>query len=68
MWASGEEGLKVPVSHVAPKTEVKMKIIDAAAAPYELALPTSPASLALIASLEKPPARNMAIPWATEPQ
>jgi hypothetical protein len=50
------------VSQVAPKVEVKMKIIEAAAAPYEEAELVLPAALASIARREKPPARNIAIP------
>jgi hypothetical protein len=50
------------VSHDAPNAEVKIKIIDAAAAPYEEALLISPAALASMARREKPPARNMAMP------
>ena len=45
-----------------------MKIIAAAAAPNEAALSLWPASRALMASREKPPARNMAIPCAVDPQ
>lgn len=56
------------VSHEAPNAEVKMKIIEAAAAPYEDALPISPAALLSIARRENPPARNMAIPWTAAPQ
>lgn len=56
------------VSHVAPKTEVKIKTMEAAAAPYCDALAVSPASEALMPRREKPPARNMAMPCATDPQ
>jgi hypothetical protein len=56
------------VSQVAPKVEVKMKIIEAAAAPYDEAEPIFPSALALMARRENPPARNIAIPCTTEPQ
>ena len=62
------EASYVPVNHVAPKTEVKMKTIEAAAAPKELARERSPSARASMASREKPPARNMAIPCAVDPQ
>jgi len=44
---------------------VKMKIMDAAAAPYCDALDGSEL---LIARRDIPPARNIAMPWPTEPQ
>jgi len=44
---------------------VKMKIMDAAAAPYCDALDGSEL---FIASRDIPPARNMAMPWPTDPQ
>jgi hypothetical protein len=44
---------------------VKMKIIEAAAAPYCDAFDGSEL---LIANLDIPPARNMAMPWPTDPQ
>jgi hypothetical protein len=53
------------VSQVAPNTNVKMKIMEAAAAPYCEAFPGSVLS---IPSRDIPPARNIAIPWPTEPQ
>jgi hypothetical protein len=53
------------VSHVAPNMNVNMKIIEAAAAPYCDALVWLVLSMA---SLDIPPARNMAIPWPTDPQ
>lgn len=53
---------------MAPKTDVKMKIMDAAAAPYWEAFSVSPAAVASIPRRAKPPARNMTIPWAVEPQ
>jgi hypothetical protein len=45
-----------------------MKIIEAAAAPYDEAEPIFPSALALMARRENPPARNIAIPCTTEPQ
>jgi hypothetical protein len=56
------------VNQVAPKVEVKMKIIEAAAAPYDEAWPMSPSALAFMARRENPPARNMAMPCTIEPQ
>lgn len=56
------------VNQVAPKTEVKMKIMDAAAAPYWDALSVFSAAVASIPTRAKPPARNMAMPCAAEPQ
>jgi hypothetical protein len=53
------------VSHVAPNTNVKMKIMEAAAAPYCEAFPGSVLS---IPRRDIPPARNIATPWPTEPQ
>lgn len=55
-------------SQEAPNVEVKMKIIEAAAAPYEEALPISLAALAFIARRENPPPRNMAMAWTVAPQ
>lgn len=56
------------VSHVAPNVEVKMKIIEAAAAPYDEAWLMLPSALELMARRENPPARNMAMPCTIEPQ
>jgi hypothetical protein len=56
------------VSQVAPKTDVKTKTMEAAAAPYCDAFAVSPAAVASIPRREKPPARNMAIPCPTAPQ
>lgn len=53
---------------MAPKAEVKMKIMEAAAAPYDEAFALSPALCASLQRYEKAPPRNMAIPWAMEPQ
>lgn len=53
---------------VAPKTNVNMYTKLAAAAPYEFAAAMSPASRAFRPRRDMPPARNMAIPWPTEPQ
>ena len=50
------------VSQVAPNTNVKMKTKLAAAAPYCEALVASPASEALMARRDIPPARNIAMP------
>ena len=62
------EASYVPVNQVAPKTDVKIKTIDAAAAPNEFAREIFPSARASMASREKPPARNMAIPCAMDPQ
>ena len=42
--------------------------METEAIPYEVALAVSPSRLALVAIRPKPPARNMAMPWPTEPQ
>lgn len=63
----GKEAENIPVNHVAPKTDVKRNTIAAAAAPNEYARPSSPAARASMASREKPPARNMAIPCTAAP-
>jgi len=51
------------VNQVALKTEVKMYMNAAAAAPYAAAVESSPAALALRPLRAMPPARNMAMPW-----
>ena len=56
------------VNQVAPNVDVKTKIMLAAAMPYRPAAAVSPAASALRPSLEKPPPRNIAMPWTTEPQ
>jgi hypothetical protein len=55
------------VNHVAPKTAVKMKTIDAAPAPKLAARAVSPAAEALRTSRVQTPRMIMAMPWATEP-
>ena len=51
------------VSQVAPKPAVKMKVKEAAAAPYWALWDGL-----LSAALERPPARNIEIPMTTAPQ
>jgi hypothetical protein len=53
---------KCTVNQVAPKAKAKMKMKEAAAAPYCEAFIVSPAAVALIPGRDIPPARNMAIP------